>query len=93
MTVREILRRFASGLPVSGSRSIYYDETPTIDPTLSPDFDLSDFSAISSEIASVAEERKAAAKAKKEGASRSKADDAKAEAKAKTPEDKPDTTV
>jgi len=48
LTVNDILTRFSRGQPIQGERQIYYDEQ--VDPTKSPDFDLSDVTNIENEL-------------------------------------------
>jgi hypothetical protein len=53
LTIREILNRFTLGQPVEGGKSIDYDGTDDFDatdPTLDPDFDISDAERIIKDI-------------------------------------------
>lgn len=56
MTVKEIMNRFAKGLPLNDlGKQIYYDDEETVkneivDETLNPAFDLADYSAIMNDI-------------------------------------------
>lgn len=65
MTIQEILRRFATGQTIGVGKQIYYDDLDDfdqIDPTLDPNFDLSDVSLIRNEI----KEREIEAQAKRD---------------------------
>jgi len=50
LSIRDIIQRFTLGNPVSGGRSVYFDDIEEVDETLRPDFDLSDVSRIKNEI-------------------------------------------
>lgn len=71
LTVREIFERFTRGQGVQGAKSVYYDETEEVDETLAPDFDLSDVTRISQEIAD--NQRNIRAQAKAEADAKAKA--------------------
>lgn len=66
MTVKEIMQRFASGLPLNDlGKQVHYDsqedvEQERVDPTLDPNFDLSDYTAIMNDIDYQIKQRKEA---------------------------------
>ena len=52
MSIREIIQRFSLGQSVSGAREVYYDDEEdfdNVDPTLDPNFDLSDYTRLKEE--------------------------------------------
>ena len=81
MSIEEIVTRFASGEPISVGQDVYYETDEVnasfsdVDPTMDPSFDLSDYSAMRSELS----QRKA----------RKEADDARTQDEARTTTSKP----
>lgn len=84
LTVNEILQRFRQGMPLDHlSHQIYFEETEEIDPTQSPDYDISDAYQEMQEItdraiskrAALAKKTSANRKAKPEEKGGSEADD------------------
>lgn len=94
LTIREMMDRFAKGIPVSGYHSVYYDginDFDGYDPTLAGDFDFAEAKTLHDKLSEnrakqrqeqavkLAKETSEKAKAQKEEAERSGADDSGAE--------------
>lgn len=71
MTIAEIMRKFANGIPVNVSRSVSYDNQESFDafdPTQDPSFDLADYSERMSEVHARTRANKEAIEAKRKAA-------------------------
>lgn len=92
MTVREIVERFVRGQDIDSiSHDVYYDgleDYDRADPTLRPDFDLSDYSAISEEI-----EERIRAKAEQQALTEAERSEANDEARSEVNSEKTNETA
>ena len=71
LSIRDLVTRFSRGQEVEGARPHYFDNSEDLDntdPTLRPDFDLSDATKLRSELQFSINERKKQAEAKRKAA-------------------------